>query len=107
MALQRRGHRGQRGQRVALSQPLVVAEDEPLALHDRSARVGTELVALEGSLGEAGAVVEEVVGVEDAVALEVVEDAVDVVGSGFLVMMLSTAPEVRPNCVRRTFVPGP
>ena len=56
---------------------LVVGEEEGLVLEDRAAERAAELVLLEIGLGAAGAVVEEVVGVERVVAVELEAAAVE------------------------------
>ena len=60
---------------------LVVAEEERLVLEHRAAEGAAELVLLEVRLGAAGAVVEEVVGVEGVVAEELEGAAVELVGA--------------------------
>ena len=62
--LKRGGNGGEGGDRKPLAQSLIVAEEEPLALQDRPARVGAELVALKRRFLLPAAVVEEVVRIE-------------------------------------------
>ena len=61
---------------------LVVGEEEGLVLEHRAADGAAELVLLELGLGASGAVVEEVVGVERVVAVELEAAATQAVGPG-------------------------
>src|SRR5439155_13958747 len=62
--------------------PLIVAEEERLALDNRSAERGAELMLAEGGLGPPRPVVEEIVRVEGIVSEELERVAVEPVGAG-------------------------
>ena len=66
-----------------LAEPVVVGEEERLVRDNRAADGASELILLERRLLLAGAVREEVVGVELVVAQELVGDAVKRVAAGF------------------------
>src|SRR6202007_855561 len=64
------------GLRIALSQSFIVAENEPFAFQNGATGIAAELMALERGKAQAAAVIEEVIGVKDAVPLEVISEAV-------------------------------
>ena len=76
-----RRHGGEEGLPQPLAVPLVVGEEERPVPEQRAAERAAELVLLEVRLGAAGAVVEEVVGVERVVAVELEAAAVRDVGA--------------------------
>ena len=59
-----------------------VREEEELILHQRTAQGAAILILGEGGAGHGGAIVEEGVGVQRAIAQELVERAVQRVGAG-------------------------
>ncbi len=80
----------------ALAMALVVGEEERLVLEHRAADGAAELVLLELRLAAAGAVVEEVVGVERVVAVELERRCRAGCWCPDLICRLTTPPSDRP-----------
>ena len=66
---------------IALAQALEITEAEPLSFEDWTANVAAKLVTLKGRKAAAAAVVEKIVGIEDAVPFEIISDTVITVGA--------------------------
>ena len=84
LALQVGGHGEDGIGEGALAEAFVAAEEEGLVLDDGAIDHGAELVAFEAAEGDAGAVAEEIVGVEFRVPEELEKAAMKAVGAGFV-----------------------